>query len=115
MGADGSPVSVPWLSYLPLPGLALVATWADPDDPLTRYHAWQGGTLVILAYAWIVVLGFLLGASDAAAFQATIGLASGLGVIAALIGMVWGIVAAARKRYTRIRPVWDLLTVLRRA
>lgn len=87
--------------------------WADPEDPLTRYHAWQGGTLVIGTYVLVVLLGFLLRISDAAAFQATVGLTSGLIMLAALVGMVWGIAAAATKRYVRLRPVWDLLSAVR--
>ncbi len=106
-------MSVPWLSYLPIPGLSLVATWLDPEDPLTRYHAWQGGTLVIGSYVLIIALGFLLRISDAPAFQATIGLTSGLVLLGTLVGMVWGIVAASMKRYVRLRPVWDLLTAIR--
>lgn len=104
-------MAVPWLSYVPVPGIQLAAVWAAPEDPLTRYHAKQGGALVGLLYGWLILIGFLAGISDAAGFQATMGLLAGFPLLAALVGAVWGMVAAARGRYTRLRPVWDLLAV----
>ncbi len=68
---------------------------------------------MIGAYAIILLLGFLMRISDAAPFQATIGLASGLVLVGTLVGCVWGIVAVARKRYARVRPVWDLVSAIR--
>lgn len=101
--------AVPWLSYVPVPGLQVVAVWLAPDDPLTRYHAWQGGVLVAMLYAFLVVVGLLARASDAPAYLATMGLASGFGLLAGLAGLVYGAVSAARGRYGRVRPAWDLL------
>lgn len=100
---------LPWLSYVPVPGLSYVAVLAAPDDPLTRYHAWQGGILVVLSYVLLLVFGFLSRLSDAAGYLATLGLLSGLLLLAALVGIVWGMMAAARGRYARLRPVWDIL------
>lgn len=84
-----------------------MATWIAPDDPLTRYHARQGGLLVLGLYAWLLLVGFLTAFSDAPAYLATMGLLAGMPMAAAVIGMVWGITSAAMGRYARIRPVWD--------
>ncbi len=105
--------SVPWLSYIPVPGLQAVAVYLAPEDPLTRYHAWQGGTLVALLYAFLVLVGLLARASDAAAFLATMGLFSGFGLLAGVAGLVYGAVSAARGRYGRVRPIWDLIAALK--
>lgn len=104
---------MPWLSYLPVPGLPFIAVWAAPEDPLTRYHAWQGGALVGLAYAALLVFSMLGLISDATPFVMTVGFLVSLTALAALTGMVWGIIAAVRGRYARIRPVWDLLAATR--
>lgn len=101
--------AVPWLSYVPVPGLQAVAVLVAPDDPLTRYHAWQGGVLVALLYAFLVLVGFLARASDAPAYLATMGLLSGTILLAGVAGLVYGAVSAARGRYGRVRPAWDLL------
>lgn len=106
-------MAVPWLSYVPVPGLPFVAVLAAPDDPLTRFHAWQGGVLVGLAYVLLIVLGLLARLSQAPAFLATMGLLSGLALLGAVAAMGWGIVGAARRRYVRVRPVWDLLAAMR--
>ena len=105
-------MAVPWLAYIPVPGLSLLATWSAPDDPLTRYHARQGGLLVVLLWSWLLLVGFATGFSDAPAYLATMGLVAGVPMAAGLIGIVWGIVAAARGRYARIRPVWDILVLV---
>lgn len=108
-----SVVAVPWLSYIPVPGMAFVAVWADPDDRLTRYHAWQGGLLVVAVYVLLISLGLLVRLSDAAGYLATMGLLSGLLLLGGLAGIVWGMVGALRRRYVRVRPVWDVLASLR--
>ncbi len=91
----------------------MIAVWVAPQDSLTRYHAWQGSALVILTYLALIVFGLLAKISDAAVYLAIMGLLSGLTLLAALTGIVWGIIAAAMGRYVRLRPVWDLLTLKR--
>lgn len=103
-------VAAPWLSYVPLPGLHLVATWLAPADPLTRFHARQGAWIVVPLWIWLLIIGLLTPLSDAAGWLATMGLLSGLPLAAALVAGLVGVVGAAMGRYTRIRPVWDLLT-----
>ncbi len=100
--------SVAWIAYVPLPGLAFVPALAAPKDRLARYHAWQGGLLVSLLYAWLFLWGLAARpASDAA--RDVLGMMAGLGLLAGLVGLVWGAVGSALGRYVRIRPVWDLL------
>ncbi len=105
---------MPWLSYLPIPGVGIIAVWTAPEDPHVRFHAWQGSVLVLAAYVVLIVLGLLGRISDAGWYAATIGLLAGVWFLAVIVGLVWGIVAAARGRYDRIRPVWDVLSALRR-
>jgi uncharacterized membrane protein len=86
--ADGRGVA--WLCYVPLPGLALAAVLARPGDRLVRFHAWQG-TLAILGL-----------------------LAAGLALLGGLGQLGWGVASAARGRYGRLRPWWDLAALLKR-
>lgn len=110
MPCDGILVTaVPWLSYVPIPGLQAIAVLIAPDDPLTRYHAWQGGVLVALLYAFLVLVGFLVRISDAPSYLAAMGLLAGAGLLAGIGGLGYGAYAAARGRYGRVRPAWDLL------
>ncbi len=106
--------AVPWLSYVPVPGLQAVAVYLAPNDPLTRYHAWQGGVLVAMLYAFLVLVGFLARAGDAPAYLATLGLLSGFGSLAGLAGLAYGAASAARGRYGRVRPAWDVLAAWKR-
>jgi hypothetical protein len=106
--------SVAWLGYLPVPGLALVPALARPEDRLARYHAWQSGLLVGLLYLAMTLVGLLAMASDAKAYQATVGFVSGLLLLAAVAQLAWGGVGAARGTYPRLRPAWDLARLLRR-
>lgn len=106
-------MAVSWLSYVPVPGTAFLAVWAAPEDPLTRFHAWQGGTLVAAAYAVVIGLGFLVRVSDATVYQAIMGAVTLAAVIAILTGIGLGIVGAVRGQYVRVRPVWDLVSALK--
>lgn len=103
-----------WLSYLPVPGLALVPVLLHPGDRLARYHAWQGGVLVGGLWVLMTLFALLILAIDAQAFRAGAGFLVGVLLIAALVQMVWGAVASARGRYPRLRPAWDLAAALRR-
>ncbi len=105
-------VALAWLPYLPIPGLALIAVWIEPDNPHTRFHAWQGGTLVVAGFLLVLLLGMLGLLSDAAWYGAVIGTLSGLILLGVLVGSIWGIVSAARGRYDRLRPVWDVLAAM---
>ncbi len=107
-------MSLAWLAYIPVPGLALVPAWVDGQDRLTRFHAWQGGALVLLFWVGLILIGFLGRASDAGGFQTFVGTLSLGWIVAALVGMVWGIVASARGEYQRIRPVYDVLALFGR-
>ena len=103
-----------WLSYLPVPGLALVPVLLHPGDRLARYHAWQGGVLVGGLWVLMTLFALLTLAIEAQAFRAGAGFLFGVLLIAALVQMVWGAVASAMGRYPRLRPAWDLAAALRR-
>lgn len=103
-----------WLTYVPVPGLAWLVAFAAPRDRALRYHAWQGGTLTLLLWSLLVVIGLIGRASEAAAFRSVIGVVSLLVILAALAGMVFGAVGAARGLFVRVRPVWDLLAAVGR-
>jgi hypothetical protein len=105
--------AVAWLSYLPIPGLAVVPALLHPEDRLARYHAWQGGLLV--GSLWILMTAFalLILAVPAEGFRDVAGFLFGLLLIAALVQMGWGAVGAAMGRYPRLRPAWDLAALLR--
>lgn len=105
---------VAWLGYLPIPGLALAALAAAPTARLVRYHAWQATMLVALLYLWLIAIGMLSLLSTAPAFRTSLGLISGIGLVAALVQLALGGVAAARGLYPRLRPAWDLAALLRR-
>ena len=110
VGVDGRAIA--WLSYFPIPGLALVPAFAAPQDRLARFHAWQGGALVILLYLVTALLGFLGRAVDAGWWRTMWGLIVGLVLVAALWGLIVGMVAAWMGRHVRLRPVWDLLRLM---
>ncbi|HUR25197.1 MAG TPA: hypothetical protein VM327_04180 [Candidatus Thermoplasmatota archaeon] len=105
---------VAWLSYLPLPGLALVPVLMHPGDRLARYHAWQGGVLVGGLWILMTVFALLILAIDARPFRAGAGFLAGLLLVGSLVQMVWGAVSSALGRYARLRPAWDLAAALRR-
>ncbi|MFA5944422.1 MAG: hypothetical protein WC876_08155 [Candidatus Thermoplasmatota archaeon] len=106
--------AVAWLSYLPIPGLALVPVLLHPDDRLTRYHAWQGGLLVGGLWVALTVFALLILAVDAKAFRDVAGFLFGVLLLVAFAQMVWGAVACGLGRYPRLRPAWDLAAFLRR-
>jgi uncharacterized membrane protein len=104
--------SIGWLSYVPIPGLAVVTALAAKHDRLARFHAWQGGTLVIGLYLATALLGFVGRLVDATWWRTVWGLLVGLLLVAAVVGMAVGIAGAARGRHVRVRPVWDLLRIV---
>jgi hypothetical protein len=101
--------SVAWLSYLPVPGLALVAAFAAREDRLARFHAWQGGLLVASLYHDTALLGFVGRLLEATWWRTLWGLLAGFLLLAGLVGIGVGIAGSLRGRHDRVRPVWDLL------
>jgi Na+/melibiose symporter-like transporter len=106
---------VAWLSYVPIPGLALVPVLLNPGDRLSRYHAWQGTALVLGFLAVMFVVGLLTLLSEGKGYRAVVGSVAGILLVAAVIQMAWGAVGAAMGRYPRLRPAWDVAAALRRA
>jgi hypothetical protein len=105
--------TVAWISYVPLPGLALLAVRLHPHDRLTRFHAWQGTILVVGLLATMLVVGLLTMLSDAEGYRAAVGGLAGAALVAGVVQLVWGGVAAALGRFTRLRPAWDVAAALR--
>jgi len=93
--------------YLPLPGLGLVA-WAAPQDPLTRYHARQGGLLVALLYVALLLVGLLAGALPTTLSPMVASLLGAPVLLLGILGILWGAWGAMQGRFVRVRPVWDL-------
>jgi cytochrome b len=106
--------SLAWLGYVPVPGLFLVPVLARPDDRLARYHAWQSGLLVGLVYVGLTAVGLLAMASDAKAYRSTVGFVGGLLLLAGAVQLAWGGAGAARGRFPRLRPAWDLAAMVRK-
>ncbi|MEK6976158.1 MAG: hypothetical protein AABY18_07435 [Candidatus Thermoplasmatota archaeon] len=109
--ADGR--SVAWLSYVPLPGLALAAVAARPRDRLVRFHAWQGTLAILGLLVFLFLTGLAARLSEARAYRLSLGLLSGLGLLAGFVQLGWGIAGAATGRYVRLRPWWDLAAMLK--
>lgn len=109
---DGRDVA--WVSYIPIPGLALVPLALRPGDRLVRYHARQGTFLVVGLLAAMLLVGLLTLLSDSSGFRTTVGLLSGFILLAGVVQLVWGGVGAALGRYPRLRPAWDLAAMARR-
>lgn len=107
--------AVAWLSYVPLPGLALVAVRLHPEDRLTRFHAWQGTVLVVGLLAAMLVVGLLTLVSEAKGYRAVVGGLSGILLVAGVVQLVWGAVSAGLGRFVRLRPAWDVAAALRRS
>jgi len=105
---------VAWLSYVPVPGLALVPVLLHPADPLARYHAWQGTAHTLALLAALLVMGFLTLLSKADAYRLLVGLAAGAVLVAGVAQLVWGAAGAAMGRYPRLRPAWDLAAAVRK-
>lgn len=112
MTGDGR--SVAWLSYVPLPGLALAAVALRPRDRLVRFHAWQGTLAILGLLLFLFAVGLLARISDASGYRAFLGFVSGLGLLAVLVQLGWGVAAAAMGRFTRLRPWWDVAAALKR-
>jgi hypothetical protein len=97
-----------WLAYIPVPGLGLAASWAAPQDRLVRFHARQGGALIIILYAIMACLGLVTlilppaGRPPIAAIAAAVLALAGVAIV---VG-VWTSLAG---RFTRLRPLWDMV------
>lgn len=103
-----------WVAYIPVPGVALLAAYGAPTDRLARFHAWQGGIHVAAWWVGLIALGYFMRWADASAADPTpmailFGFVYFLYLVAGLTGCVMGAVAAAKGRYARVRPAWDLL------
>ena len=105
--------SVAWMSYVPLPGLALLAVALDSRSRLTRYHAWQGTFTVLGLLAYLLVMGLLARLSEVGGYRTTLGALAGIGLLAGLAQCGWGMVAASMVRFIRIRPWWNLAVLVR--
>lgn len=104
---------VPWVGYLPVPGLQVVPVLVAPDDRLSRFHAWQSGVLVLLWLSGLMLAGFLRSALPSGA-RDVVDLLAGLWALAGAVLLVIGLVGAARGRFTRLPVVAPVLTGLRR-
>jgi len=104
---------VAWLAYVPIPALAVVPVLLRPGDRLVRYHAWQGGTLVVLLLAVLVLVGLAARVLPAGA-QGPVGLLAGLLLLGGLVQLVYGAAGAAMGRFPRLQPAWGLASALRR-
>lgn len=102
--------SVAWVAYVPVPGLALVPAYAARGDRLARYHARQGGLLVLLLYGVLLALG--LAGQAAPGAQDALAAAAAPFLILGVAGLAWGMLGALRGRFTRVRPAWDLCALL---
>jgi uncharacterized membrane protein len=101
--------TIAWAAYVPIPGAAWLVARAAPRDRLVRHHARQGGLLAIALWLLLLGLGLLLpvpGMRDAV--SAVLGAVLGLAILALAVG----IVSAARGRYVRLRPLWDLAALI---
>ena len=105
---------VAWLSYVPLPGLALAAVMIRPGDRLVRFHAWQGTFAILGILLFLFLVGLTARLSEARAYRLALGLLSGIGLLAGLVQLGWGIASAATGKYARLRPWWDLAAMLKR-
>ncbi len=103
------------LSYVPLPGVALIPIALHPGDRLVRFHAWQGTLAIFGVLAWLLVVGLLARLSDASGYRTALGFLAGLGLLAGLVQLGWGMAAAALGRFQRLRPWWDIAVLLKRA
>jgi hypothetical protein len=106
--------AIAWLSYVPLPGLAVVPVLLNPWDRLSRYHAWQGTALVLGLLSALFVIGLLTLLSEAKVYRLLVGFAAGALLVGGLVQLVWGAAGAAMGRYPRLRPAWDVAAALRK-
>lgn len=107
-------VSLAWLAYVPVPGLALVPALARPDDRFHRYHARQGGWFVGLWWLGLILWGLLIRLSEADGYRTVLGAWTMLWILAGLAGAGFGAAWSTLGVYGRLRPVWDLLVALKR-
>lgn len=98
---------VAWLAYVPIPGVALLVAITAPNNRLVRFHARQATVIVLFAYVMLILFGLLAKVMPAA--EATVTPAAGVVVAILLIAVMVGGIGAARGRYNRVRPFWDLV------
>jgi uncharacterized membrane protein len=107
-------VSLGWIAYLPVPGLSIIPWLGQGTDRNARFHAWQGGLLVAMLWLVLIVLGVLVQAAPTEGLRLILGAITLMVLVAYLIAALLGGITAARDRYIRIRPVYDLLTLMKR-
>ncbi len=105
----------PWAAYLPVPFVRLVLGRLQPDNRATRYHIVQGRIAFYGGLGLLLGVGFLGMASEAAGYRAFIGALALVPLGWLLVALPWGAVAAARGRFVRLRPAWDLAHWLEKA
>ena len=74
-----------------------------PGDRLVRFHAWQGTLAILDLILFLTLMGLATRLSDADGYRMTLGLVSGLGMLAAFAQLGWGIAAAIRPRVSVLR------------
>lgn len=90
-----------------MPGLSVLLARRAPRDRLVRFHARQATWVVLPFFVLILAVGVALQAQPAARVALSpVAAALFLGM---LVACLVGGVSAARGRFVRIRPVWDLL------
>jgi uncharacterized membrane protein len=94
--------TIAWLSYVPLPGLGVVAALLAPEDRLVRFHAWQGTLLILAGFAAMALLGGLALAVPEGAGRTAFGAAAGLVLVAGVVLLVLGLLSAALGRFDRL-------------
>jgi hypothetical protein len=107
-------VSLVWIAYLPIPGLGLVPALARPDDRFHRYHAHQGGWAVVAWWLGLLLLGSLAMVSEATAYRIIVGSLTMAWLVAGVAMVAFGVVWSVTGRFGRMRPVWDVLSLLGR-
>ena len=81
-------------------------------DPMLERTMRAHGNFVEYVPLGLILLGLAATASESGGYRLFIGTVSMLWLLAALAGAGLGAVGAARGRYVRVRPVWDVLAAL---
>lgn len=107
-------VSLAWLAYVPIPFFAFIPALAEKHGRFERFHAWQGGLQTAFLFTGLILIGLLGRASNAGGFVKFIGVIAALWIVANLVALGFGLTGALRGQYGRIRPAFDVLTMLGR-